>query len=80
MNTQNDKKLHQETLTAFKGKIKAFDKNIKHVSKLEIESVLDKLERSSDRLYNNQCLSLEGYKSLLDMILNRREKHIFDCL
>jgi len=80
MTTLHAKKLHQETLAAFKGKIKAFDKNIKHSSKLEIERMLDKLERSSDRLYNNQCLSLAGYKSLLDLIMNRREKHIFDCL
>ena len=77
MTTQNSNKLHQETFAALKDKIKAFDKSAMHHNKIKLEGILDKLERSLDRLYDAYCLSLKDYKSLLDLIMNRREKHIF---
>ena len=69
--------LHIETAKAFKDKIKAFDKDVNWHYTFEVEGMLNRLEASLTRLYDNHCLSVKDFKRLYDMILNRREKYVF---
>ena len=70
-------KLHIETASAFKDKIKAFDKDVKWLYTFEVEGILNRLEASLTRLYDNHCLSVKDFKRLDNMILKRREKYVF---
>ena len=70
-------KLHGEIATAFKDKIKAFDKGVQWLYTFEARASLDGIEASLTRLYDNHCLSENDFKRFYDMILNRREKYVF---
>ena len=69
-----ENKLHAQTAKAFCDKIKAFDKD---VQKLYTFEVLNRLEASLTRLYDNGCLSVQDFKRLDKMLLRRREKYVF---
>jgi len=69
-----ENKLHAQTAKAFSDKIEAFDKD---VQKLYTFEVLNRLEASLTRLYDNGCLSVQDFKRLDKMLLRRREKYVF---
>ena len=70
-------KLHIETATAFKDKLKEFDMHAPSLYPHEIDTKLYHIEKSLTRLYDNHCLSVKDFQGLYDMILDRQEKHVF---
>jgi len=69
-----ENKLHSQTAKAFRDKIEAFDKDVQKPYTLE---VLNRLEASLTRLYDNSCLSVKDFQRLDKMLLRRREKYVF---
>jgi uncharacterized protein YqgQ len=68
--------LYTETANAFKDKIKSFDKEAQWVYTFEAKGMLDRLEASLKRLYDNDCLSKKDFEKF-DSMLFERQSQIF---
>jgi hypothetical protein len=66
--------LHKDTANAFKDKIKGFDKEAVWVSTYQAKAMLDRLEASLTRLYDNNCLSQKDFEKFDSMLFKRQEQ------
>jgi hypothetical protein len=64
--------LHKDTANAFKDKIKSYDKESQWVYTFEARKMLDRLEASLTRLYDNNCLSLKDFERFDSMLFERQ--------
>ncbi len=71
------KELHTETANAFKDKIKSYDKESQWVYTYEARGMLNRLEASLTRLYDNNCLSQKDFERF-DSMLFERQSRIFE--
>ena len=72
----NLKQLHTDTANAFKDKIKSYDKKSQWVYTFEAKGMLNRLEASLTRLYDNNCLSQKDFEKFDSMLLKDSQEYL----